>query len=240
MGTLLFGQNALQIICSISVGEGKIPDCHSNIAVSRPGSHVITVGNPAERIDDFRQHRGFCLKRLFLKNVLQSPNRERELLHLTADAFSCVRNRGTHIERNTKCYRSDFIESLLCRGHGNNILVLVTRIRCNFETNDLINHFLELVDIQNIVGESIAPAICPGSVLFKHKAQNKCRQIAGHKTVWCSLQNIINFLNGYTATAVLEAIIYDSINAHLDFRNQKMRFGNPVFRHFPCTIKSGF
>ena len=240
LGTLFLGQNRLQIFCGIWIGKGKISDCHGNIAIALRCTHVIAVGNSTKRINDFGQHGGFRLKRFFVQNILQSPNREGEFLHLVADAFSGVWNRSTHIKRNPKCHRSNFVKSLLCGGHRNDIFILIARIRRDFKANNFVNHFLEFANIQNVVGKPIAPAICPRGVFLQHKAHNKCRQITGHKTIRCRLQNVIDLLDRYTATTVLEAIVYNFINTQLDFGNQEMRLGKPVFGNLPCAVKSDF
>ena len=90
---------------------------------------------------------------------LDCPDREREFFHLVPDTLPCLLDGSAKIQRDTERIGSSLVKRFLRHCHLYDVLILIAWIRCDLQRDDFIHHVFELVQIHDIVGESVTPAV---------------------------------------------------------------------------------
>lgn len=86
-----------------------------------------TVRDITETVNQLHHDIFFSLQLFGIKNILETPDRERKSLYLVSNAFSGLFNRGAQIALNTKNVRSNVTEFTLFGRHRNDKLILIAR-----------------------------------------------------------------------------------------------------------------
>ena len=156
---VIFGKKNTKIFFGIWILGTEITDSKSNIAVRLGFAHVIAVGNAAIAVNQFLQDGTASLQFHRRQYRLDCPDREREFFHLVPDTLPCLLDGSAKVQRDTERIRSCLVKRFLRLCHLYDVLILIAWIRCDLQRDDFIHHLFELVQIHDIVGESVTPAV---------------------------------------------------------------------------------
>ena len=193
------------------------------------------VRDITETINQLHHDIFFSLQVFGIKNILETPDRERKSLHLVSNAFSGLFNRGAKIALNTKNVRSNVTEFTLFGRHRDDKLILIARIRSVLEFDNLIDHKTQFICTHDIVCETICISERTDSILLQDKCQNENGQIAWHKAIRLIHQYRINLTNR-DATILLKFVSNDLLYFNLNLGNKEIRFIHPIIRMLPSVF----
>ena len=209
------------------------------VTVSSIGDSTVGINHGANLISS-------CLQRHRVQNIFQAPNREGKTFHLDSYLIAGAFDRATLRHRNVERSRCALKEAALACAHSNDIFFFIFRRRREFLIDCVSNHLLHFPRCHTFTGRAVAPEIIGSGIFFQHKAHNKSGHIAGHKSVRCLFQRLIDGKNADTTGSLLESTFYNPLYFLLDADNWQALFRRvfPIALNLPrtiqCSRKAGF